>query len=145
MTPDRLGPYRIVSKLGRGGMGMVFLGVDDAAGETAAVKLLAGDMASHSDFRERFRAEIDTLRTLHHPNIVQIFGYGEQDDQIYYAMEYVSGSSLEASLPAAGRLTGARSPGSASRSPWRCGMHMTAASSIATSSRAISCLQKTAC
>ncbi len=98
MTPERLGPYRIVSKLGRGGMGMVFLGVDDATGETAAVKLLAGDMAFHSDFRERFRAEIETLRKLHHPNIVQIFGYGEQDDQIYYAMEYVSGSSLEAQL-----------------------------------------------
>jgi eukaryotic-like serine/threonine-protein kinase len=98
MTPDRLGPYRIVSKLGRGGMGMVFLGVDDAAGQTAAVKLLAGDMAFHPDFRERFRAEIETLRKLHHPNIVQIFGYGEQDDQIFYAMEYVSGSSLEAQL-----------------------------------------------
>jgi serine/threonine-protein kinase len=98
MTPERLGPYRIVSKLGRGGMGMVFLGVDDEAGQSAAVKLLAGDMAFHPDFRERFRAEIDTLRKLHHPNIVQIFGYGEQDDQIFYAMEYVSGSSLEAQL-----------------------------------------------
>jgi serine/threonine-protein kinase len=98
MTPERLGPYRIVSKLGRGGMGMVFLGMDDAAGQTAAVKLLAGEMAFHPDFRDRFKAEIETLRKLHHPNIVQIFGYGEQDDQIFFAMEYVSGSSLEAQL-----------------------------------------------
>jgi serine/threonine-protein kinase len=98
MTPDRLGPYRIVSKLGRGGMGMVFLGMDDVDGQTAAIKLLAGEMAFHPDFRERFKAEIETLRKLHHPNIVQIFGYGEQDDQIFYAMEYVSGSSLETQL-----------------------------------------------
>jgi serine/threonine-protein kinase len=98
MSPERLGPYRIVSKLGRGGMGMVFLGMDDAAGQSAAVKLLAGEMAFHPDFRERFKAEIDTLRKLHHPNIVQIFGYGEQDDHIFYSMEYVSGSSLEAQI-----------------------------------------------
>ena len=95
MSPDRLGPYRIVSKLGRGGMGVVFLGEDDAANQTAAIKLLSGDMAVHADFRERFKAEIDTLRKLNHPNIVQIFGYGEQDSQIFYAMEYVSGGSLE--------------------------------------------------
>ena len=95
MLPERLGPYRIVRKIGRGGMGMVFLGVDDTANQTAAVKLLPGDMAAQADFRERFKAEIDTLRKLNHPNIVRIFGYGEQDDQIFYGMEYVSGSSLE--------------------------------------------------
>ncbi len=98
MSPDRLGPYRIVKKLGRGGMGTVYLGVDDAANHTAAVKLLAAEMAQHADFRDRFKAEIDTLRTLHHPNIVQIFGFGEQENHIFYAMEYVSGSSLEAQL-----------------------------------------------
>ena len=97
MLPERLGPYRIVRKIGRGGMGMVFLGVDDAAEQTAAVKLLPSDMAQ-SDFRERFKAEIETLRKLNHPNIVQIFGYGEQDEQIFYAMEFVSGSSLEEQL-----------------------------------------------
>src|SRR5262249_14800364 len=98
MLPERLGPYRIIRKLGRGGMGMVFLGEDGDADQTAAIKLLAGDMALQTDFRDRFKAEIETLRKLHHPNIVQIFGYGEQDDQIFFAMEYVSGSSLEEQL-----------------------------------------------
>jgi serine/threonine-protein kinase len=98
MTPDRLGPYRIVSKLGRGGMGMVFLGEDDASKQTAAIKLLSGDMAVYADFRERFKAEIDTLRTLNHPNIVRISGYGEQENQFFYVMEYVSGGSLETQL-----------------------------------------------
>ncbi len=98
MLPSRLGPYRIVRKLGRGGMGTVYLGVDDASGQTAAVKLLAADMAQQSDFRDRFKAEIETLRKLNHPNIVQIFGFGEEEEQIFYAMEFVAGSSLEEQL-----------------------------------------------
>ncbi len=98
MLPERIGPYRIVSKLGRGGMGLVFQGEDEAAHQTAAVKLLTGDMALNEDFRERFKAEIETLRKLNHPNIVRIFGYGEQDNQIFYSMEYVSGGSLESQL-----------------------------------------------
>ena len=95
MHPSRLGPYRIVRKVGRGGMGTVYMGVDDASGQTAAVKLLAADMAQQADFRDRFKAEIETLRKLNHPNIVQIFGFGEEDEHIFYAMEFVAGSSLE--------------------------------------------------
>ncbi len=98
MPPSRLGPYRIVRKIGRGGMGTVYMGVDDASGQTAAVKLLAADMAQQADFRERFKAEIETLRKLNHPNIVQIFGFGEEEEQIFYAMEFVAGSSLEEQL-----------------------------------------------
>jgi len=79
-------------------MGTVYLGVDDASGQTAAVKLLAADMAQQPDFRDRFKAEIETLRKLNHPNIVQIFGFGEDEEQIFYAMEFVSGSSLEEQL-----------------------------------------------
>ncbi len=98
MFPSHLGPYRIVRKLGRGGMGTVYLGVDDALDQTAAVKLLAGDMAQQPDFRERFKSEIETLRKLNHPHIVQIFGFGEDDQQLFYAMEFVAGSSLEEQL-----------------------------------------------
>ena len=98
MLPSRLGPYRIVRKVGRGGMGTVYMGVDDSSGQTAAVKLLAAEMAQQSDFRDRFKAEIETLRKLNHPNIVQIFGFGEDEEQIFYAMEFVAGSSLEEQL-----------------------------------------------
>jgi len=79
-------------------MGTVYLGVDDSSGQTAAVKLLAAEMAQQSDFRDRFKAEIETLRKLNHPNIVQIFGFGEDQEQIFYAMEFVAGSSLEEQL-----------------------------------------------
>ena len=98
MLPTHLGPYRIERKVGRGGMGTVYAGVDEKTGETAAIKLLASDMARHGDFRERFEGEIETLRKLNHPNIVRIFGFGEQDEQLYYSMELVSGSSLEEQL-----------------------------------------------
>jgi serine/threonine-protein kinase len=92
---ERLGPYRILRQIGRGGMGTVYEGVDLASGQPAAVKLLSADLARHAGFRDRFEAEIEALRKLHHPNIVQLIGFGQQEDQWFYAMELVSGSSLE--------------------------------------------------
>jgi len=97
MKIDRLGPYQILSQLGRGGMGTVYEGIDLQTGELAAVKLLS---ASPDDegFRERFQIEIETLRKLRHPNIVRLFGFGEENGQLFYAMELVAGKSLEQEL-----------------------------------------------
>ena len=98
MQPERLGPYRIVGRLGRGGMGTVYEGVNVETGEPAAVKILAAALAEEEDFRHRFEGEIETLRKLRHPNIVRLFGFGEQDELLFYAMELVDGSSLEQEL-----------------------------------------------
>lgn len=98
MIPERLGPYRIVRQLGRGGMGAVYEGVHLETGETAAIKSLAPGLARESDFRQRFEVEIETLRKLRHPNIVRLFAFGEQDGQLFYAMELVDGQSLEDEL-----------------------------------------------
>jgi len=95
MEFEQLGPYRIVRELGRGGMGTVFEGVNLETDEPAAVKLLAASLAAEGGFRHRFEAEIEALRKLHHPNIVRLFGFGEQDGQLFYAMELVEGRSLE--------------------------------------------------
>ncbi|HEX5444299.1 MAG TPA: serine/threonine-protein kinase, partial [Pirellulales bacterium] len=57
-------------------------------------------MAHEEGFRERFEAEIESLKKLHHPNIVQLFGYGEQDGHLFYGMELVDGRSLEEELQA---------------------------------------------
>ena len=95
MQPDQLGPYRIVGRLGRGGMGTVYQGVNVDSDEPAAVKVLARELGQEEDFRHRFASEIETLRRLNHPNIVRLFGFGEQDDQLFYAMELVDGISLE--------------------------------------------------
>lgn len=98
MFIERLGPYQIRRRIGRGGMGTVYEGVDVETGLPAAIKLLPSHMAQQPGFRERFEAEIETLRKLNHPNIVRLFGFGEQDGQLFYAMEYVAGSSLEEQL-----------------------------------------------
>jgi serine/threonine-protein kinase len=94
MDFEQLGPYRIVRKLGQGGMGAVYEGVDDQ-GNKAAIKTLTPALASQRGFRARFEIEIETLRRLEHPNIVRIHGFGEQGDQLFYVMELVSGWSLE--------------------------------------------------
>ena len=95
MEFEQLGPYRIVRELGRGGMGTVFEGVNLETDEPAAVKLLTPSLAADGGFRDRFEAEIEALRKLNHPNIVRLFGFGDQDGQLFYAMELVEGQSLE--------------------------------------------------
>jgi eukaryotic-like serine/threonine-protein kinase len=98
MQIERLGPYQIVGKLGRGGMGTVYEGVNLETGEPAAVKLLSAALAEEEGFRVRFEAEIETLRKLNHPNIVKLFGFGEENTHLFYAMELIDGNSLEEEL-----------------------------------------------
>src|SRR3990172_11896193 len=95
MEPEQLGPYRIVRTVGRGGMGAVYEGVHVETDEPAAVKVLSPTLSQEPDFRQRFEAEIETLKRLYHPNIVQLFGFGEQEGRLFYAMELVDGVSLE--------------------------------------------------
>jgi eukaryotic-like serine/threonine-protein kinase len=98
MEIERLGPYQIVGTLGRGGMGAVYKALHHETRDAAAVKLLSADLAEEEGFRSRFEAEIETLRKLNHPNIVRLFGFGEQDGLLFYAMELVEGNSLEEEL-----------------------------------------------
>jgi serine/threonine protein kinase len=104
MKPEQLGPYKIVKKLGRGGMGTVYEAVNVQTGEPAAVKLLNPHLADEEGFRERFGTEIETLKKLKHANIVRLFGYGIQDGHPYYAMELVRGTNLEDELQAGRRF-----------------------------------------
>lgn len=97
---ERLGPYIIERSLGSGGMGAVFLGVDETTGERAAVKVLSPALGEDPNFRERFGTEIETLKKLRHPNIVQLLGFGEQDGQLFYAMEMVEGRTLQQEMQA---------------------------------------------
>jgi len=98
MLLEQLGPYRIGRQLGKGGMGTVYAAVDTQSDTPAAVKVLAPQLAIQAGFRERFEAEIESLKKLHHSNIVQLFGYGQQEEVLFYAMELVEGISLEDEL-----------------------------------------------
>lgn len=102
---NHLGPYRIVRELGRGGMGTVYEAVGTETNQPAAIKLLSAALAREEGFRDRFEAEIETLLKLKHPNIVRLFGFGEQEGNLFYAMELVDGSSLEEELRGGRRFT----------------------------------------
>jgi serine/threonine-protein kinase len=104
MKLEQLGPYKIVKKLGRGGMGTVYEAVNVQTNDPAAVKLLNPHLADEEGFRERFGTEIETLKKLKHPNIVRLFGHGIQDGHPYYAMELVRGTNLEDELQAGRRF-----------------------------------------
>src|SRR5207237_5351501 len=86
MSLEQLGPYRLEKLLGRGGMGSVYVAVHQATGQRAAVKVLSGHLADDSAFRERFKQEIDALKLLLHPNVVQLFGYVEEEGHLYQVM-----------------------------------------------------------
>ncbi len=95
MHPSQLGPYEIAKPIGRGGMGTVYEAVDHGTGRSVAVKTLAAHLGDDHGLRKRFAAEIETLKSLRHPCIVQLLAFGEEDGQPYFAMELVRGRSLE--------------------------------------------------
>jgi serine/threonine protein kinase len=91
---ERLGDYRIVRELGRGGMGIVYQAVHESLGRTVAIKVLQTKNFENPDVLMRFRKEAKAAANLHHTNIVNVFGVGEVEGLHYYVMEYVDGCSL---------------------------------------------------
>jgi serine/threonine protein kinase/WD40 repeat protein len=94
-VPERLGEYRILREIGRGGMGVVYQAVQEALGRHVALKVLPHARLLEPTLQERFRREAQAAAQLHHPNIVQVFGVGEQDGLHYYAMQYIDGQGLD--------------------------------------------------
>ncbi len=86
MKIERLGPYKIGKKIGHGGMGTVYAALEVVTDNPAAIKVLAPQLAVHEGFRERFEAEIESLKKLEHQNIVKMLGYGQQDQYVYLAI-----------------------------------------------------------
>lgn len=103
--PEQLGPYRIGRRLGRGGMGTVYAAINVQDEQPAAVKVLAAALSQDEGFRDRFEAEVESLRKLRHLHIVRLYGFGEQDGLLFYAMELVEGRSLEEELAAGRRFS----------------------------------------
>ncbi len=87
--------YRVISRLGSGGMAEVYLAQDQLLGRQVAVKVLHHHFAEDQEFVERFRREASSAAGLSHPNIVAIFDRGEWNGTYYIAMEYVAGRSLK--------------------------------------------------
>jgi len=89
------GRYRVLSRLGSGGMADVFLAEDEQLGRKVALKLLHHRFAQDPDFVERFRREAQAAAGLQHPNVVSVYDRGTFDDTYYIAMEYLPGRSLK--------------------------------------------------
>lgn len=95
---ERVGPYRILDVLGRGGMGVVYRGVHEALDRQVAVKALAPELTRDPRFRERFFSEARTQAHLHHPNIITIYDLLEEESEFFIVMELVEGRGLDRML-----------------------------------------------
>jgi serine/threonine protein kinase len=91
---SRLGPYEVLSPLGAGGMGEVWLARDPRLGREVAIKVLPEDVSSDRDRVKRFELEARAASALNHPNIVTIHEVGEAQGRAYLVMERVDGQTL---------------------------------------------------
>jgi len=94
MSPDKIGRYKIKSELGRGGMATVYRAHDPISNREVAVKVLPREMLHNLLTRSRFKRELKMIASLEHPAIVPVYDVGEDDNQPFFVMRYMSGGSL---------------------------------------------------
>jgi predicted Ser/Thr protein kinase len=100
--PERLSGLKVLSVIGSGGMGRVYLAEDEGLGRKVAIKTLSPALRNDERLRDRFMQEARALARLSHPNIVRIYNLGQPDETPHFVMEYVHGSPLvEAARPLA--------------------------------------------
>ena len=110
--PDRLGDFRLIERIGQGGMGVVYRAEQLSLGREVALKLVRPEMLYFQGALERFEHEVTTVAGLAHPGIVPVYSVGREDGIPFFAMEHVRGASLGAVIESLcgrepGELTGA--------------------------------------
>ena len=117
MDQDRtpFGRYRLIERLGRGGMGDVWRALDTETHRVVAVKVLPGNLANDPMFTQRFRREALAAAGLNEPHVVPIHNFGEIDGRLYVDMRLIEGRDLQ-SIIAQGPLEPRARWGSSSRS-----------------------------
>src|SRR6188768_15324 len=101
---DEFAGYRIERRLGRGGMGILYLAIEPGLERRVALKLIAPEAASEEVFTRRFAEESRIAASIEHPNVVPIYAAGEEAGVPYIAMRYVAGADLARRLVREGRL-----------------------------------------
>src|SRR5271165_994383 len=94
----RLGPYRIESAIGAGGMGEVYRARDTRLERIVAIKVLPPHLAADPQFRERFDREAKTISSLNHPNICILYDIGRDQGHEFLVLEYLEGETLGARI-----------------------------------------------
>ena len=94
LAPSEIGHYRIIRKLGAGGMGEVFLAEDSKLGRKVAIKMLSETWAGSHQARQRLINEAKAAAALDHPNICSIYEVGEEDGHVFIVMQYIDGQNL---------------------------------------------------
>jgi WD40 repeat protein/serine/threonine protein kinase len=107
--PPRIGDYRILREVGRGGMGVVYEAEQVSLGRRVALKVLPRSTVSDGSRVERFRREARAAARLHHTNIVPVFEVGQDGDSVYYAMQFIQGQGLDLVIEELRRLRGSGS------------------------------------
>jgi eukaryotic-like serine/threonine-protein kinase len=95
--PEKIGKYKVIGRLGQGGMGTVYKAHDPNLDRLVAIKILAGGLTDDPAYRQRFYREAQATANLRHPNIVTIYDLGEHEDRPYLVMEYLEGHTLDGS------------------------------------------------
>lgn len=91
---EEIGPFRVVRRLGGGGMGAVFEAVDVTLERRVALKVIAPHLAEETDFRDRFTAEARSLAVLDSPHVVQVYAHGEHAGRLYIATQLIPDGDL---------------------------------------------------
>lgn len=108
MLPSgRMGHFRLIERIGRGGMGDVYKAYDESLERLVAIKVLPPELARDEEFVLRFRAEAVAAAKIGHPNIVPVHFIGQEGGLHYFAMQYIEGESLDQRLRRLGRLSAA--------------------------------------
>ncbi len=98
LTGQTLGPYRILREIGRGGMATVYQAAHTGQGYTVALKALSPELAHQQEFVRRFLREMEVMRRLRHPHIIQLYEATQAQGVLFMAMELAEGGSLEQRL-----------------------------------------------
>jgi hypothetical protein len=104
LSNRRLAHFRLERELGKGGMGEVWLATDLALERPVAIKLLSRELSADPSLRERFYREARAQARIQHPNVGHIYYIGEEDGQLFFAMEYIEGESVLERLKQRGAL-----------------------------------------
>ena len=104
LVGDEFASYRVRSVLGRGGMSVVYQAENLRLSSVIALKVLAPELAADDVFRARFLEESRIAASLNHPNVIPIYDMGSQDDLLYIAMRYVSGTDMRQMIKKRGRI-----------------------------------------